>query len=301
MTMKIPYGKLMPATPPPAGAIIRAPYTGRRIQDALFGTLVAAILVAAAVFFLLPVLIIVLLSFDARTYLGALPPTSFSLQWYYRFFSSTFYTSSLMTSLELALVSVAISVAAGSMAAVFLHNYRFPGRDTLLAFFMAPLIVPAVVIGFALVMFLGSVGVRDGFARLVAGHVLITLPYTIRSTLAGLEGIPPTLTEAALNLGASEHAAFWTITFPLARRGIVAGAIFAFSMSLDDVSVSIFLVEAPRYTLPIALLAQMRGNFDLTIAAVGTMFAIFMTVLIWVLDRSVGLDDLFGRGIYRTD
>jgi putative spermidine/putrescine transport system permease protein len=283
-----------------ANLIAGAPYAGRRLQDALFGTFVGTVLVATAVFFLLPPIIVVLMSFDARTYLGALPPTSFSLQWYSRFFHSSFYTSSLITSLELAVVSVSVSVAVGTMAAVFLHHRRFLGRDLLLAFFMTPLIVPAVVIGFALVIFLGAVGVHDGFVRLIAGHVLITLPYTIRTTLAGLEGIPGRLNEAALSLGATERAAFWTVTFPLARRGIIAGAIFAFSMSLDDVSVSIFLVEAPRYTLPVALLTQMRGNFDLTIAAVGTLFAVFTASLIWVLDRSVGLDHLFGRGVYRS-
>jgi putative spermidine/putrescine transport system permease protein len=195
---------------------------------------------------------------------------------------------------------VIVSAAVGVAAAVALHHSRFPGRDALLAFFMAPLIVPAVVVGFSLVLFLGAAGIHDGQYRLIAGHILITLPYCIRTTLAGLYGIPPNLREAAMALGATEWSTFWTVTFPLARRGILAGAIFAFAMSLDDVSISLFLVEPPHYTLPVALLTQMRANFDLTIAAVGTMLSVFTVALIAVLDRLVGLDQLFGRGVYHA-
>jgi putative spermidine/putrescine transport system permease protein len=272
----------------------------KRLQDASFQWFVGAVLVLTSVAFLLPMLVVVALSFDARSYLGPLPPTHFSWHWYERFFSNDLYVSALGTSLQICVISVLISTSAGVSAALAIHRGRFFGRDALLSLFMAPLIVPAVVVGFSLVLFLGSIGVSGGLYRLVAGHVLITMPYCIRTTLASLQGIPPSLHEAALVLGAREWPAFWTVIFPLARRGIAAGAIFAFAMSLDDVSVSLFLVEPPHYTLPVALLTQMRANFDLTIAAVGTMLMVFTIVLIAVLDHLFGLDQLFGRGVRRA-
>ena len=111
------------------------------------------------------------------------------------------------------------------------------------------------------------VGLYDGFSRLLGGHVIVTIPYTIRATLASLVGIRRTMIEAALSLGANERQVFWNITFPLAKTGIVAGAVFAFALSLDDVAVSLFLADPKTYTLPVALISMMRANFDLTIAA----------------------------------
>ncbi len=275
--------------------------TGKRLQDSAFHGVVSVTLIVTAILFFLPMLVVFVISFDARTYLGPLPPTDFSWQWYRNFFSSDFYVDSLRTSLAISFLAVTISTLAGVAAAVALHRGALPGSDALMTFFMAPLIVPAVVVGFSLVLFLGFLGIQDGFMRLIAGHVLITMPYCIRTTLASLHGIPTSLRETATVLGATDWEAFWTVTFPLAKRGMIAGAIFALAMSLDDVSVSLFLVEPPDYTLPVALLTQMRANFDLTIAAVGTILTVFTIALIVFLDHFVGLDQLFGRGVYRDN
>ena len=175
----------------------------------------------------------------------------------------------------------------------------FTGKDALVSLFLSPLIVPPVVIGFALLLFLSQLGVINGFARLLCGHIIITVPYTIRATLAGIAGIDRSLTEAALILGATERRAFWDVTFPLARTGIVSGAIFAFAVSMDDVSVSIMLTDAKTYTLPIALISSMRANFDLSIAAASVMLMLLTLVLILILEKSVGLNRAIGQGVFR--
>lgn len=112
--------------------------------------------------------------------------------------------------------------------------------------------MPPVVTGFALLLFLSKIGVIDGFARLLCGHVIITVPYTIHATLAAISGIDRTHTEAAMILGASRRRAFWDVTFPspapASSTGIVSGAIFAFAISMDDVAVSIMLTDAKTYT-----------------------------------------------------
>ncbi len=160
--------------------------------------------------------------------------------------------------------------------------------------------MPPVVTGFALLLFLSHLGLVNGFARLLCGHIIITVPYTIRATLAGLSGIDRSLTEAALILGATERQAFWDVTLPLARTSIVSGAIFAFAVSMDDVAVSIMLTDATTYTLPVALISSMRANFDLTIAAASVMLMLVTLALILVLEKFVGLDRVIGQGVFRS-
>jgi putative spermidine/putrescine transport system permease protein len=157
-----------------------------------------------------------------------------------------------------------------------------------------------VVVVFGLLMFMTQIlGIADGFLRILAGHVIITIPYMMRATLASLTGIKSTLPEAALILGANERQAFWDVTFPLARTGIITGCIFTFAVSLDDVAVSLFLYDAHTVTLPVALITYMRASFDLSVAAVAVFLSAVTVLLIVVLDRLVGLDRIVGQGVYR--
>jgi len=271
-----------------------------RVADDVLGGL--ALLVAGLAYLLLivPIVITAVMAFDARTYLGPLPPDDLSFRWFARFFAEPLFIRGLETTLVVAVLAVGVSVAAGVATALFLDRYEFRGKEALAAFFVSPLVVPPVVIGFALLLFLAQLGIVDGFVRLLCGHMILTVPYTIRATLAGLVGIERSLTEAALNLGATERDAFWEITFPLARTGIIVGAVFGFAVSMDDVAVSMFLTDATTYTLPVALVSSMRANFDLTIAAASLMLIGVTVALILVLDRLVGLNRVIGQGIYKT-
>ena len=259
-----------------------------------------AIGVLTLVFLVMPIMVSVSMSFDSRTYLGPFPPPGLSLQWYENFFSDQYFLNGLKMSLILACIAAVVSTTVGVTAALVLDRYDFPGKAAIAAFFLSPLIVPAVVIGFALLLFFALIGVFDGFPRLVGGHIIITVPYTVRTTLAGLVGIRKSLTEAALTLGANERQAFWEITFPLAKTGIVAGSVFAFAFSMDDVAVSMFLTDPKAYTLPVAMISAMRANFDMTISAAAVLLVVMTLVLIVILDRLVGLDKLIGQGIYRA-
>lgn len=252
------------------------------------------------VFLIAPIAVSILMSFDARGYLGRFPPTEFSFQWYARFFSDTYYLTGLQTSLILAVVAATVSTIAGVSAAVAIDRYEFPGKQALETIFLSPLVIPAVVIGFAMLLFFALMGIFQGFPRLLAGHIIITFPYTVRTTLAGLTGIRKNLTEAAMTLGATERQAFWDVTFPLARTGMVAGAVFAFAFSMDDVAVSLFLTSPETYTLPVAMVSMMRTNFDLTIAAASVVLMLFTIGLILVLDWIVGLERVIGGGVYRS-
>ena len=263
----------------------------------LIGLLLTGVVVC---FLLTPIVVTVVMAFHARPYLGPLPPPALSLRWFAQFFSDDYFLRGLGTSLQLAVLSVAVSLSVGVATAFAFDRARFPGRELLISLFLSPLLVPPVVTGFALLLFLSHLGLVNGFARLLCGHIIITVPYTIRATLAGLSGIDRSLTEAALILGATERRAFWDVTIPLARTSIVSGAIFAFAVSMDDVAVSIMLTDATTYTLPVALISSMRANFDLTIAAASVMLMLLTLALILILDRVVGLNRAIGQGVFRS-
>jgi putative spermidine/putrescine transport system permease protein len=272
----------------------------QRVVDDFAGVTVAGMIVATVLLLLLPLAMTLSMSFDARDYLGSFPPKELSLRWYEKFFSDPYLVKGLKTSLQLASLTALIATALGVSAAVALD--RLPGKlaELAISLFLSPLIVPGVVIGFALLLFYSRASLNDTFLRLLGGHVLITFPYAIRTVLAALGGIRPSLREVAQSLGASPSRAFWTITFPLARTGIAAGAIFAFVFSLDDVAVSIFLSGPDRYTLPVALVSMLHANFDLTIAAVAVLIMGASIALMFVLDWVAGLDRVIGAGYYKA-
>jgi putative spermidine/putrescine transport system permease protein len=272
--------------------------TGRTIDNS-FRALGIAMMAAVTLFLAVPIVITALMAFDPRPYLGPLPPPGLSLRWFHQFFSDDYFLRGLGTSIKVAVASVAISLCVGVLTAFAVDRASFGFKEGLTSLLLSPLIVPPVVIGFALLLFLSQLGLVEGFWRLLCGHVIITVPYTIRATLAGLSGIDRALTEAALALGATERHAFRDVTLPLARTGIVSGAIFAFAVSMDDVSVSIMLTDSRTYTLPIALVSSMRANFDLSIAAASVMLTGLTIVLIVALDLLVGVNRAIGQGMFR--
>jgi putative spermidine/putrescine transport system permease protein len=266
----------------------------RRYIDRVGFSLVVTVVGAATVFLLLPLLVVFFMAFDARTFLGPFPPSSFSLQWFERLFSNEFIRNGIKTSLLLAVTTTLISTVIGVTAALAIHRREFNGKALLTAFLFSPIIVPAVVIGFAILLVFTLVDIRVAFLRLLAAHVIITLPFVIRAVMASLAGLRPSLVEAAMSLGATEGKAFFTVTLPLVRPGIVAGMIFAFALSMDDVAASLFLTDQKTVTLPVVLVSLMRANFDLTLAAAAVLLVAVTMVIVFVLDRIYGIDRVVG-------
>lgn len=269
------------------------------VADQAAGLLFRLLLAIAVLFLVLPIIVSVVLSFDNRQFLGPFPPTQFSLRWYRSFLDNPAYLDGLMVSLRLAAVSTLISTVAGACAAYALSVSRWPGRDTVETLFLSPKFVPTVVIGFSILGFASAIEIFDPFTRLIMGHVVITIPFTVRATLASLVGIRRSLVEAAISLGAPPWRAFLDVTLPLARTGVIAGGLMAFVLSFDEVAVSLFLSDAFTQTLPIALVAEMRANLNLTVAAVSTVFAAVTILIVLFLERTLGLDRVIGQGLYR--
>jgi putative spermidine/putrescine transport system permease protein len=206
-----------------------------------------------------------------------------------------------VNSIKVGLLATLISTVAGAAAALYLYRFRAQlGRwgNFVEVLLLSPKFIPTVVVGFALLVFSAKAGLDSSFARLVAGHVIITIPFTIRATLAALAGIRPAMIEAAMTLGASEGRAYFDVVLPLARGGVGAGALFAFVLSFDEVAVSLFLADPSTTTLPVALIAEMRANLNLTVAAVSVILVACTALIIIALERWVGLDRVAGQGVY---
>lgn len=266
-----------------------------RLIDRAGAGLLIPLMVLVLVFLIAPFLLTALLSFDSRSFLGPLPPPGLSLRWYERFMSDAYLLAGLRTSLIVACTVTVISAAVGLATAIAFRRWSGPGRETMQAFLLSPLIVPPVVLGFGLLLTLASLDIGSGLIRLIAGHLIITVPYTIRASILSVAAVRPVYEEAAMSLGATRAEAFRTITLPLARSGILVGCIFSFVVSMDDVAVSMFLSTPDRFTLPVALMSSMRASFDLSIAAASTLFTLIVLFAVLLLERALGLSSLFGN------
>jgi len=258
-----------------------------------------AMAITAAVM-IIPLVYAIAMSFEPRGFLGPFPPPGLSLQWYQKFFESKYYMQALSMSLLVATVSSTLSAGFGALAALGISRSEAKWTAALGTLFLSPLVVPGVVVGFSLLLFFSRTGFANDLVKLMVAHTLLTLPYTIRASLSAMTGIKPNLMDAALSLGATEGQALRQVILPLARTGVVTGFIFAFCFSLDDIAITIFLTSPKVFTLPVALVANMKSNFDLTIAAASIMLMLFAVLVIVVLDRLVGIESAMGKGVYRN-
>lgn len=266
--------------------------------DRSLGLLFKSFFVVSIFLLIGPILMTLLMSFDSREYMGPFPPKSFSTQWYENFFGSRLYMNAAWNSILIAAMAASLSTVIGLLSALAFVRFDFRGKPVMEALIVSPVIVPGVIIGFSILLFFSSIQYYDGISRLVFAHTLISLPFTFRILYNSLQGIPAALSEAAQSLGATPRQTFFDVTLPLVRSGIVSSYLFALALSLDEVAVSIFLVDPRSMTLPITLLANMRNQFDLTIAAASGVLILFTIVIIVVADRLVGLDRVIGQGVY---
>lgn len=248
------------------------------------GRAVMAAAIAVVVFLQIPVLVVVLAAFSTTSYL-TIPPQGLTLAWFAKVLADPTYLSAIRMSLILACGSTLVSCVLGVAAAYALYRRILPGSEAITAVLMAPLVMPAVVIGVALLQFFSLIGLRGTLFGLLMAHVVITVPYIVRSALASLAGLDGALEEAARVLGASGFEAFRLVTLPLIMPGVVAGALFAFITSLDNVPVTIFLVSASQTTLPILIFASVEMGVDPSVAAVSTLLIVATAIVLILAEK----------------
>ncbi|HEU5323477.1 MAG TPA: ABC transporter permease [Methylomirabilota bacterium] len=239
-------------------------------------------------FLLAPIAVVAVFAVNPTPYIQ-FPPVGVSTRWFQKFLASRDFMSAIRLSLAVAGLAAVLATALGTTAALALARGRLPGARLLTATFLSPLMLPAILTGLALFQLYVVLDVGRPLWGLVVGHVLIAIPYVVRTTLAVLHGLDRGLEEAARNLGASPARTFFEVTLPLIRPGVLAGAIFAFIVSFDQFPVSLFLVSPGQETLPITLFNYLKYDLDGTIAAASMVSIVLSVAVVLVLDRSVGL------------
>ncbi len=242
---------------------------------------------AVIVFLQVPVLVVVLAAFSTTSYL-TIPPQGWTLAWFGKVLSDPAWLSAIRMSLFLAAGSTVVALVLGVAAAYAIAHRMLPGSEMLTALVMAPLVMPSVVIGVAMLQYFSLIGLRGSLVGLLCAHVVITVPYIVRSALASLGGLDASLEEAARVLGATGLEAFRLVTLPLIRPGLVAGALFAFITSLDNVPVTIFLISARQTTLPVLIFSSVEMGVDPSVAAISTLLIVVTGLVLLVAERRTG-------------
>lgn len=250
----------------------------------LAGTMLGLVLV----FLLMPIAVVVPISFSPST-VFSFPPTGFSLRWYENIRNADGILQALWLSTQVAALATAISLVLGTLCAIAIVRGAIPGGRLVATFMISPLLIPGLVLGIAFLQAAREVGLRDGYVALLLAHVVVTMPFIMRTVLASLALFDFAMVDAARMLGCSYTAALWRVLVPNILPGFVSGALFAFIVSFDNYPVSIFLVDVRTKTLPIQLLNQLEMSPDPTLAAVATVMIALTVVALLVCDRLVGL------------
>ncbi|MBI3976649.1 MAG: ABC transporter permease [Chloroflexi bacterium] len=241
------------------------------------------------VFLLAPLVVVIAVSFS-NSRLMTFPPPGLSLRWYEAVLQSESFMRPAVNSLVVALAATVGSLVIGLLATYGLVRYRFPGRDLVGAFLLSPLVVPQLVTGIALLQYFVTLGLTGSMLALILGHIVITLPYVVRTISAVLVGVDVAMEEAAQNLGAGRLAVFRHIILPLIRPGMFAALIFAFLISFDNAVISLFLATARVGMLPIAIYTYIETGLDPAIAAVSTILIVNSTILVLIVYRLGRMD-----------
>jgi putative spermidine/putrescine transport system permease protein len=246
-----------------------------------YGGLVAAIYA----FLLAPLVVVVAVSFDP-TDAFRFPPPGLSLRWYAAFFTrEAFVRAFFRVSLVVALGVSGLATLLGGLAAIGLVRFAFRGRTAVETAFLSPIVVPEILLGAGLYLFYTRIRLQATLTALVLGHLLIAIPYVVRTVSAGLAGVSLSLEEAAMSLGATRAQAFWKVTLPLIRSSLLSGAIFAFIISFSDINLALFITGPETVTLPVHIFSEIVWQSDPTIAAASTLQIALIAILLGIVQR----------------
>jgi spermidine/putrescine transport system permease protein len=242
-------------------------------QCVFFGTWTAL----AFLFLYLPIALLVVYSFnDSR--LG-IQWTGFSTRWYAELFGNSSLWHAAKNSVLVGASATLLAVVIGTTAAWLLHRYRFPARRLIGLLILIPMVVPEVLMGTSLLVLFVNAGIPLGYTTLIIAHTTFCFPFVLVGVQARLQGLDPSLEEAALDLGATPWQAFRLVIVPYLLPAIVAGALMAFTLSFDEYIVTLFTTGAESQTLPLKVYGLVKRGGSPELNALSTIF-IAATILV---------------------
>ena len=260
-----------------------------RLERWSFNGVFGALALVAALLLIAPTVVVLITSFTSAFSLR-FPPPGYSARWYLALWNdSPEIIAAALTSLEVAAMATSASILLGVAAALALARRTEAWARFLDSLFMSPLMLPTLALGLALLVLFNLAGTGLSTATLVIGHIAITTPYVLRTTIASLTQMDPQLLESARSLGARPLFIFRTVTLPMIAPGIAAGAFIAFMSSFDNVAISLFLSDARSEVLPIRLWHIIEANLDVRAAAASGVLIALTILLGIVMEKVAGI------------
>lgn len=244
-------------------------------------------------FVLAPILIVVASSFTTKEFMS-LPTEGVSLRWYWAILDEPRFVDGFLKSMELGVAAAVGATILGTLAAIGLHRKGARGDHPMATVLMTPLMVPSVIIAMAILQFFTLMRITSPYATLFLGHTVITFPYVVRAVAATLSLMDRDIEWAAANLGANPWRVIWHVTIPNVRPGVVGGAILAFMVSFDAVTISIFLQTPDFVPLPVRLYEFVEFGVEPILASLSTLLILFSVLGLYAAERFVGLATIFG-------
>ncbi len=241
-------------------------------------------------FLIAPIIIIIPLSFNAQDFFTFTPemlrldPAGYSLEHYRDFFTNPDWQGPLWNSLAIAPVSTLIAVSLGTLAAIGLSQSHVPFKGAIMAILISPMIVPLIISAAGMYFFYSRIGLQGTYWGVVLAHAALGIPFVIITVTATLVGFDRSLTRAAASLGADPVRTFFRVQMPLILPGVVAGGLFAFITSFDEVVVVLFLGAPGDKTLPWQMFTGLREQISPTILAAATVLVAISIVLLITLE-----------------
>ena len=235
------------------------------------------LMILTLVFFYLPIVFVVLFSFNESKSLTHF--TGFSLRWYEKLFRSRSMMESLYTTVVVAVLATVISTVAGTIAAIGLSKSRRVVRDLVLQINDLPVMNPEIVTAIGLMLFFITLGAERGFVTMLLAHIAFCIPYVILSVMPKIRSLDPNLADAAMDLGCTPWQAITKVIVPQIMPGVISGALIAFTMSFDDFIISYFVTGSGVKNLSI-MVYTMSKRVNPSINAVSTLVIVFITLIL---------------------
>jgi spermidine/putrescine transport system permease protein len=239
---------------------------GTKIQQWLLGGWTLVVFA----FLYIPILLLIIFSFN-ESKLG-IRWTGFTTHWYGMLFGDTVLLRAFQNSLVVAIFTTILATVLGTVGAWLLFRYRFPARRALGLLIFIPMVMPEVLMGVSLLILFVNLNVGLGYVPMIIAHTTFCFPFVLVGVQARLEGIDPSLEEAAMDLGATPLQAFWKVIVPYLMPAIVSGALMSFTLSFDEYIVSIFLTSASSQTLPLKVFGMAKKGLSPELNALSTLF-----------------------------
>ncbi|QTV79284.1 ABC transporter permease [Microbacterium sp. NIBRBAC000506063] len=259
----------------------------------ILGKILAILLgVVVTLYMLVPLLVVAGASVSESRFL-TFPPQGFTLDWYVDALTSDTYLEPFRLSLMVGVTVAIFAAVIGTAAALALTRFPIPGAGAIQALLMSPLTLPTIILAIGALSLTSMTIGAPNVGVLVVVHIVIAIPYVMRTVTGVMARADHFTEEAARTLGASAWNRYRLVVLPIARPGIAAGAFFAFNISFDDAVIALFLRTPQLETLPIAIYGQLEFSTSPTVAAVSTLMVLITVVLMIVLERIIGLGRLF--------